>query len=277
LELQSLVLGLLVAALAFSVKTGLGWAYLWLRRGRGKRLWPTLGVVSLYAVIFALTMVIVERVDLLAHFETLEPLWRNGQTLHWLVAVLLFLWGFLVLRSAPGEDSCCSAGPSNDDGTSFSSAGDVPSAADQVGSRGWLALVLPCPVCLSVIVMSLGCLALYFPGEARLGALLFFLGFLVLAFSAGFLLICGQLGGEGDLERVLGLAMILIGSYFLVAAVVLPQFAQIDRIYRLAAYSVDETAARATGGAYVLLFLVFFLALGFVLGVRRRRLARLQA
>jgi predicted transporter len=255
MELRSLIMGLLVAVLAFAVKTGLGWAYLWQRRGPGRRLFPTVMVVALYALVFALVLGLVRKIDLLSSYSLVEPLWRGGQTLHWVVAGLLFGWGlWLTGRGGVAGEGC-------------------PAPGGPKGSLGFLALVIPCPVCLSVLIMALACLDLYFPSQAILGAAMVFMGFVLVAAAAGLLLILGHWGQGDGLERSLGQAMALIASYFMVSALVLPQFGQIGRIYRLASYAGDVRVGQAAGGWWVLFSIVSLALLGFAVGRRKARLA----
>jgi predicted transporter len=213
-------------------------------------------VVALYALVFALILVLVRKIDLLSNYRLIEPLWRGGQTLHWLVAALLFVWGFWLMRQGGAAGEGCPAG-------------DGPGRPK--GSLGFLALVIPCPVCLSVLIMALACLALYFPRQAILGAAMVFLGFVLVAAAAGLLLILGHWGQGDGLERSLGQAMALIASYFMVSALVLPQFGQIGRIYRLASYAGDIRDGQAGGGWLVIVALLALALLGFALGRRKAR------
>jgi predicted transporter len=209
----------MLSVLAFSFKTGLGWAYLFLSLKPGRRLWPSLAIFFLYAAIFLSVMAVIRRINLLAHYQALSPLWENGLLLHWLVAAFIFLWGFALLRARPSPN---------------------PSSCHGGLSRGYLALILPCPVCLSVILMALACLSLYFPEKAYISAFLLFLSFVGLALISGLLLILGRDGR--NLESSLGQAMMLIASYFMVSALIMPNFGSISRIYRLAAYGADQGA-----------------------------------
>lgn len=247
MELKTLWLGLLVSLIAFSVKTGLGWSYLWLQSPRRARLGLTLGLAALYGALFAAVLFAVSRINILAHYEILAPLWQGGVTLHWLVAALLALWGLLLLR-APA-----SAGPHGDR-----------------RSQGYLALVIPCPVCLSVILMSLGGLVLYFPEKAAQATALLYLAFLTVAGAAGLALIWGRKGGEEPLERSLGIVMILIASYFIISALVTPQFASVERIYRLASYSQENGTRWGLSQALSVGAIVALLVAGFWRGWRAR-------
>ncbi|MDR0881294.1 MAG: DUF2162 domain-containing protein [Candidatus Adiutrix sp.] len=217
MELKTLWLGLVISLGAFAVKTGLGWAYLWTKRPPGQRLAVTLAVFGLYAVLFAGLLALVSRLNILAHSDLFQPLWQGGMALHWLVALMLFLWGFILLRSKAVEDWACEARP----------------------SWGWLALVIPCPVCLSVVLMSTACLVMYFPDDAPLATAALWAAFTAIAGTAGLSLILGKSIG-GSLEHTLGLAMLVMASYFMLSALIMPQFAEISKIYRLAAYGAEK-------------------------------------
>ena len=245
MELKTLWLGLLVSAGAFAVKTGLGWGHA-LAAGRpGRRLTLSLAVIFSYAALFTLVFLVVSRINLLAHYETLLPLWRQGFLLHWLTAVMLFAWGIFLLRR-PAE-GCAAA-----------------------SSRGWLALVIPCPVCLSVILMSAATLNLYFPEEAPAATAALFLAFMALAGLAAF----SARAGARDLAGAtasLGLAMILVALYFMLSALILPQFTEVGRVYRLSAYAAQGAAVSRPLQALTLGITLALLALGFFRAKRNFR------
>jgi predicted transporter len=293
----------LVAVLAFAVKTGLGWAYLWQTRRPGEKLWPTLAVPLLYALLFALVLFLVKKIDLLSNYQVIEPLWRGGQTIHWLIALLMFTWGLILMRhkdyqeqaeedfEAPvdnpgaGEETGPGKNPehsgqnqTSQDLTDQSQTNQSQAAQSQKsqkpcpgpasgvgkgrpGSYGFLALIIPCPVCLSVVTMSLACLVMYFPNQALMGTLILYGGFLVVAALSGLSLILGFLGPGENLERSLGLAMTTIAAYFMISALVLPQFGQIDRVYRLASYAQETEKNLPISGPWlvaIVLALAFF-------------------
>ncbi|MDR1546954.1 MAG: DUF2162 domain-containing protein [Deltaproteobacteria bacterium] len=263
MELQTLLTGLMVAVLAFAVKTGLGWAYLWLGCRPGRRAAATLGVLGLYALVFGGLFWLVSRVDLLAGAGRLAPLWRGGLALHWLTAGLTFLWGLALLKGGSGAAGCRAG-----------------------GSRGWLALALPCPVCLSVLAMSAACLEAYFPEKALLGLGLVYVGFAAVAAVSGLTFILGRgasgaAAGRSDaersqterssLERSLGQAMMLVAAYFMVSALVLPNFGEVARIYRLAAHASAERPGLGGGVWGVLAASLGLIAAGFFSGRRGAR------
>lgn len=239
MELKTLWLGLVISMGAFAVKTGLGWSYVWAVSRMRRRLFFSLIIIMSYAALFGLVFLTVSRINLLAHYETLLPLWRNGVALHWLTAAMLAVWGFILLRRRP--DPCCGAG----------------------SSRGWLALVIPCPVCLSVVLMSAATLNLYFPEEALAATAGLFLAFMIIAVLAACLARRGGDGGESNLEAALGLAMMLMAMYFMLSALLLPQFNEVRRVYRLAAYAADGQAADRAAQAATLGVVLILLAFGF--------------
>ena len=241
MELKTLWLGLLVSCGTFAVKTGLGWAYA-ASAGRARVL-TSLAVISSYAGLFALVWLVVSKINLLAHYETLLPLWRQGFLLHWLTAAMLLIWGVFLLRRPAGQ-GCHSS------------------------SRGWLALVIPCPVCLSLILMSAATLNLYFPEQALGATAALFLAFMAIAALAAALARRGA-GRQGEvLEADLGLAMMLVALYFILSALLFPQFTEVRRVYRLTAYAAEGQTVNRLAQAATLGITLAILAAGFF-GARR--------
>jgi len=253
-EFKTLFLGMFISMAAFSVKAGMGWAYLLSGRSPGRKAAASLAVLVFYAAIFAVVTLFVSRVNLLANYEIFRPLWEGGVTLHWLTAVFILIWGLVLLRSKPaGSRSCDNCG---DGGKS---------------SRAWIALLVPCPVCMSVVLTSASCLAMYFPDDAPLAMTGLYAAFVALAAASGVAVSLGKTAktDEEGPEKSLGTAMIMIAAYFIVSALVMPQFADISKIYRLAVYSRESAAsgpaaAWGTAGAIFLLF-----AAGFAMAHRR--------
>jgi predicted transporter len=108
--------------------------------------------------------------------------------------------------------------------------------ASQSKSRGWLMLAVPCPVCVTVIFFSAGFLITCFPETPKTVVLALYLAFVLINLAT--------LSGIGLYrkrhamlpESLLGGAMILVAVYFFLSVTVLPQFADVDKIYRLAMY-----------------------------------------
>ena len=252
MELKTLWLGLVLSLAAFAVKTGLGWAYLW-QTGRPRRpiirFMADLGVVALYGAVFAAVAWLVTEINLLAHYEILLHLWQHGFLLHWLTALMLSIWGFFLLRRGTGE-SC------------------------RGQSRGWLALVIPCPVCLSVILMSAAAIGLYFPEKIIPAVSALFAAFMLIAALGGSLTMLLKTRSADaskspvnapSAENNLGLVMLMAAACFMLSALITPQFSELGRVYRIAAYA-DSGREGPLGprlyviGAVVLLAFAGFLA-----------------
>ncbi|MDR1045470.1 MAG: DUF2162 domain-containing protein [Candidatus Adiutrix sp.] len=251
MELKTLWLGMLISMAAFAVKTGLGWAYLWSQCPPGRKTAASLALFGLYGLLFYGFSGLVSEINFLSHYDFLKPLWASGVTLHWLTAGLLLVWGLALFKS--------------------DSAGCVGRGRR---SRGWLALVIPCPVCLSVILMSAGGLALYFPKNTGPALAGLFAAFVILALAGGLPLILGRAAGPGLRESDLGLAMIFMALYFIISASIMPQFAEIGQVYRLAAHAAEDQAGDPSAARLTLALITSLAAFGFWRARRRLRAAR---
>ena len=207
---KSLIMGVLFSIGIFAGKSGVGLAYLLGRTPSLRaRIFRLLGFAILYGLLFTLAALGLRILDPLAHLESIQAFLQSGMQVHLLMAGVMLLWGLLLLRK-----------PHHHAAT----------------SRGWLLLALPCPVCATVIVFAIAfCLSLFpdrFPQVV---------GGLYLAFLCISLATMGLMLGVGCLsqqpaEIMLGGAMVLLGAYFLISMAVLPQFTDVDKIYRLARY-----------------------------------------
>ena len=196
---KSLILGVLFSIGVFAGKSGIGLAYLLERTPswQGKAL-RLLGFALLYALVFALAAWGLRVLDPLAHLESIQRFLRSGMQAHLLMAGVMIVWGLALLRR-----------PHRHGGS----------------SRGWLLLALPCPICATVIVFSFA-----------LTAVGLYLGFLVISLVVMLLMLgLGRMTAQSA-EHLLGGAMILLGAYFLLSMAILPQFTDVDKIYRLARY-----------------------------------------
>ncbi len=207
---KSLIMGVLFSIGIFAGKSGVGLAYL---MGRTPSLWGRLArllaFALLYGLLFALVALGLRVFDPLQHLEGIQRFLQSGMQVHLLMAGVMIAWGLILLRTPHQHASA---------------------------SRGWLLLTLPCPVCATVIVFSIAfCLSLFpdrFPQVV--GGL--YLAFLCISLAAmGLMLGLGRISAQST-ETLLGGAMVLLGAYFLISMAVLPQFTDVDKIYRLARY-----------------------------------------
>ncbi|MCG8616775.1 MAG: DUF2162 domain-containing protein [Desulfobacterales bacterium] len=238
MELKTLVLGIFMSTAAFALKSGGGLAYLFIKSPGGlKRLKLSLLFALGYGLVFGGAALLIHHIDLTAHLDLLQAFFKSGMTIHFVLAGLLLVWGIGLLRK--------------DHGTG------------EKRSRTWMALVIPCPVCFSVILLSMGFVTALYP-DAPLVGLTLYLGFISVSLIAAFggaWLARGN-GAEGFAEQSLGALMLYLAVYFLLSVIVVPQFSDLDRIYRisLSDVPVSLTADKAwvTGIALTALAIGFF-------------------
>jgi predicted transporter len=239
MEIKSLVLGVLFSLGIFAVKTGIGLAgYLAGRSDRSGRLRMMLIFCGGYGLLFGAVAVGLGQLDLLQVVPVVQRVLQGGMAVHFIMAALMLWWGLALLRSP-------------EDGNS--------------AGRGWIALVVPCPVCLTVIAMSLGFLGHLFPGKALQTTALLYLVFLGL--SSFSLLMFRWAGAQSSRpsRQWLGSAMVVMAAYFLLSLIIMPSFGALDEVSRLAAQTGRDKKTggwilgAVAGGAMLLFGLGYFL------------------
>ncbi len=239
MELKTLFIGIVFAMAIFAVKSGIGIHYLLTRKEKGK---SRLVFLSFYALVYLFLFLscayIIHMIDIISYFETLQRFLKYGMVLHVLMAAGLLVWGVLLLRSS---------GKSNK------------------GKHAWMALIVPCPVCLTVIFLSLSFLISYFPDAVHVASILTYLAFMGIVLATIIIMTLWQNNARGTPELTIGTAMVLISIYFLLSIIILPQFGNVGRVYRLAAYQGETQIV----GSNELLLLTSVIAAFFVWGFIR--------
>lgn len=238
MEIESLIVGIVFSMGVFAVKTGLGMHYYVHRNADSKNRMRFLGVFGLvYGGLFAASALFLKQIDLAAHFESLQAFLKSGMLVHFIMAFLMSFWGIRLLRQT---------------------------AAKTPKSRVWLMLVIPCPVCMTVILFNVGFLMAYFPDGGMMAVACACAGFLGISMLSGFAI--GRLNrkAKASLESLLGSGMLLIAAYFCLSVFIMPQFADVDKIYRLAAYRGGGHSPPSVKPATVYLVSAATLAAGFL-------------
>lgn len=233
--MKSLILGVLCSAGIFAVKSGVGLSYCLAGNGRARRKIGSFMFFSLtYLFVFSGVVLVLKQVDLTGHLDLIQRWLQSGMLVHLVIASLMIVWGVLLLRK---------------------------NSSSTATSRGWLLLAMPCPVCLAVILFSAGVLLSYDPEHFLRTAVLFYLAFMAISLLTPVVV---HLLGRKSLaspDGFLGGAMLLIAFYFLLSATIMPQFGELDQIYRMASYQGDSQPVDATSSATVaLLVVITFLA-----------------
>jgi predicted transporter len=129
---------------------------------------------------------------------------------------------------------------------------------------GWLALIVPCPVCVTVIFFTLAFLISFFPDAVVLTTLFAYGGFIVLHTLTIVGLKVLTRKSASPPELTLGGAMFIVAVYFLLSVFIMPQFSDLDKIYRLAAYQAQEQVVDSRHLVYTFFALGICFFLGFL-------------
>ncbi|MGD9367380.1 MAG: DUF2162 domain-containing protein [Desulfobacteraceae bacterium] len=212
---ENLIMGVLFSIGIFAVKSGVGISYV--VAGQEKRR-SKVGAFLLFAIAYGLVFfaaaTVLTRIDPVRHLAAIQSFVRSGMIVHVILAALLMGWGVLLLKGGRGY---------------------------RKKSRGWLLLAVPCPVCVTVIFFSAGFLFTCFPDTPKFAVAALYLAFVLISLTTLGLVTMGAAGlyrkrQTVPAESLLGGAMILIALYFIISVTVMPQFADVDKIYRLAMY-----------------------------------------
>jgi predicted transporter len=207
---QSLILGVLFSIGVFAVKSGVGLSYVVSAQQKRR---SKAGAVMLFALIylcvFGVAVLALERIDPVAHMAAIRSFIQSGMMLHLLMAGLLMIWGLMLLRRTEGS---------------------------RPTSRGWLILAVPCPVCVTVIFFSAGFLITCFPDTPLSAVLALYLAFVLINLLTMAVTALYRKNTATTPESFLGAAMLLASLYFFLSVTVMPQFADVENVYRLAVY-----------------------------------------
>ncbi|MBU2631551.1 MAG: DUF2162 domain-containing protein [Proteobacteria bacterium] len=206
MELKSLITGLFLSIGVFAVKSGGGLGYVFVQApGRARQAMAFLAFMTVYAMVFGAAAVLLLNVNLTAHIGLMQDFFKSGMTLHFLVAVLLLIWGVFLMKRPRGQTQ---------------------------SSRGWILLVLPCPVCFTVILLSCSFLNAIYPGRIMVFFALY-AGFIIVSLAVAFA-ITRFVKTLAAAHRFTGMLMVYIAVYFMLSIIVIPQFADLDKIYTIA-------------------------------------------
>lgn len=231
---EVLLAGMLMAAGAFAVKAGMGLQYLLSRVRGGLR--ARAGVLAAFGLAY---------LALFAVCNGIAGLWKgippdgaaraileSGMLLHVMASAGLAVWGGHLLRRPDGEDAA---------------------------TRGWLLLVVPCPVCMIVLILSLVAARTFLPGGGWTIMLGVYAVFAAIAGLTAAAFRSGRLTGGASPSRTLGWAMLLTAVYFLTSILFLPPIQDAGEIYSVAERLTvaEETSPRLLSGAFAAALLSF--------------------
>ena len=137
-ETIGLLIGLGFSVAVFAFKTAVGEFYALSGANGRKKLWLLTGSTAVYILLFAAAFLFDSFVQPFAFLQNGTFL-QAGIGIHLLIAAGFFLWGVLLLTSGNGHRP----------------------------ARGWWLLIIPCPVCASVIIFATSFAGLLLPDAVR--------------------------------------------------------------------------------------------------------------
>jgi predicted transporter len=194
--------------------------------------------------VFLLAALILKRLDPVRHLPAFQALLQSGMLVHIAMAALMMIWGWILLRRRRLETA---------------------------KTRGWLILVSPCPVCATVILLSLALLRALLPDHFPWLVLGLYAAFMLLGLLTAWIVGLYQEARGQPSEPLLGAAMMLIAAWFLISATVIPQFADLDKVYRLAGYRSGTQVKQAFSWVWMAMSVAAAFTLGYGLTYLKTR------
>ena len=184
---KSLILGILFSIGVFAVKSGMGFSYVIQRhQGRWRRTAAVLIFAAAYGLVFLGAALVLERLDPVRHLPALQAFIQSGMLVHIAMAALMVIWGAILLKRRPAESTT---------------------------TRGWLILVMPCPVCATVILLSLAFLRALLPDRFAWLVAGLYAAFMLLGLVTAWIVRLYQQTRGQPSETLLGGAMVLIAAW----------------------------------------------------------------
>lgn len=203
--------GILAAFLVFGIKTGVGLGAQMNHPAVPKmKKWGFLaGCVFTYLLLFGGLHFLVTGLNLLDYIDRLAKVLKYGMLLHLALASGLFVWGInLLLRSRHNRH--------------------------HLPSKAGLLLVMPCPVCATVILLNLTLGFSLFPVVPAVTTVVLFgcfLGFVMMTLTV----ITLFRNRIKSMDTFLGLCMVLVSLYFVLTILIAPIYPEIKAAFAMAA------------------------------------------
>ncbi len=226
------IAGILIALSTFGIKVGLGASAICYNRiisGRRKFFFLS-GIFLLYLLLFFSLYSLTTHFQLLNYLDRFLQVLRYGMVIHLLIALGLILWGVsLLLRQAPLLQR-----KRNNHALCNSSHDQAPQEA--------LLLVFPCPVCATVILLTISLAHSVFPFSLlSTTGLLFGTFFIISLATVAVLFPFRRQIGKAD-SSFLGLVMVIVALYFFLTVLIAPIYQEAQDVYRLASRSMENTS-----------------------------------
>ncbi len=241
--LQTLFAGIIFAAAIFAVKGGVGlYCFIQEKRGTGvKLLFPSLYGL-LYLFLFLFCSYCLQKGAITPYLEAIQRFFKSDISLPALVAGGLAVWGAALLKKAERWNK---------------------------GRYGWVIMVTPCPVSLTVIFLTAAFLTSYFPDSGHIPVLGAYGVFMGIVLVTGIHMKLWGYRSSPTPELTLGAALLIAALYFLLSVLVIPHFRDIDRIYRIAAYEGEKQVTNPRDSFLLYSTMAAFFTGGFLIMVSK--------
>ena len=238
---QLWITGILVAFSIFGIKVGLGLGVQLFNRSISpvRKTVFLSGSLLIYLLLFLAAYLLVSRFNLLNYLDQLLNMMRYGMLIHLVVALGLFIWGAGLLLANNSQQE------------------------KRLPLRASLPLILPCPICATVILLNLT-LAISLLDLSPLATTLALFGL----FSAIILTTCGLIfffrRQISSTTSFLGQSMVFIALYFLLTVIVSPLVPEIRAAFAMAVSNSPSGQADATHTIILMILFIFIAGLGFI-------------
>lgn len=251
MEWKSLILGLTMAFSVFALKSGAGLFYVVDTCRSASRRWVYRGVYSAsYLILFAFAYYSLTRLDIIDHVEIFQNLTEAAMGIHVLMAAGFLFWAIQLLRTVQRNHI-------------------KPS-----WNRAWITLIIPCPVCLTVIVLTTALLISLFPERAWYSTFGGYALFVIISLSASFVIQFIKNRRQLSAESILGGAMLFTAAYFILSVLLIPHWSDLDKVYRIASVQAEKSVTDAQLAIEAVIVVVVLFLLGF--GMKLRTIRRFK-
>ncbi|MBC2694105.1 MAG: hypothetical protein HF982_02255 [Desulfobacteraceae bacterium] len=208
---QLWITGILLAFSVFGIKVGLGLgAQIYNRTVPiGKKIIFVVGCLFIYLILFFCLYYVITHFNLLNYRDQFVNMLQYGMLLYLAVALGLLLWGSKLLLQNPAEHNHFSL-------------------------RAGLLMILPCPVCVTVILLNLTLAYSLFTLSPFLTTLTLFALFSSIIFITTTIIFPFR-HKIGSWNSFLGLSMTSIALYFLLTVIMAPIYPEIRAAFTMAA------------------------------------------
>ena len=208
---QLWITGILVAFSVFGIKVGLGLGSQIYNRtiSLGKKVIFVVGCLFIYLILFFCLYYVITRFNLLNYPDQFVNMLQYGRLLYLAVALGLLLWGGRLLLQNPAEHN-------------------------HLSLRASLLLIVPCPVCVTVILLNLTLAYSLFTLSPLLTTLTLFALFSSIIFVTSAIIFPFR-HKIGSWNSFLGLSMTSIAFYFFFTFLIAPIYPEIRAAFTMAA------------------------------------------